>query len=68
MRNPGGGLQDYLVIVAVLYDSQDKVVNFGDYYEPYPEDVVGDQTLTFETCTDSPDQDVARYELWTWGQ
>jgi hypothetical protein len=68
VRNPGGELQDYLAIVAVLYDNQDRVVNFGDYYEPYLTDVVGGQPLDFEICVAPPNQGVARYELRAWGQ
>ena len=41
LRNPGGQLEDYLVIVAVLYDNQDQVVSFGEYY-PYYDEVFGD--------------------------
>ncbi len=68
LQNPGGELQDYLVIAAVLYDDQDRIVNFGDYYEPYPIDVVGGQPLDFEICVAPPNQGVARYELRAWGQ
>jgi hypothetical protein len=68
LQNPGGGLQDYLTIVAVLYNAQGKVVNFDSYDEFFPEDVVGDQTLDFEVCVDPLNQEVARYELRAWGQ
>lgn len=68
LQNPDGGLQDYLVIVAVLYDDQDRVVNFGDYSEPYPMDVVGGQSSNFEICVGPPNQGVTRYELRAWGQ
>jgi len=64
LDSPGDSLQSYLVIVAVLYDNQDNVVNFSDYYEPYLE---GNQSLTFEICIGPPNQDVARYELRAWG-
>lgn len=67
LRNPGSKLQDYLTVVAVLYDGQDKVISFGEYYAD-PEYVVGDQTEEFEVCVDPHDQDVARYELRAWGQ
>jgi len=68
LRNPGGELQVYLVVVVVLYDNQDRVVNFGDYNEPYPIDVVGGQLSNFEICVDPHGQGVARYELRAWGQ
>jgi uncharacterized protein YgiM (DUF1202 family) len=68
LQNPEGQLQEYLLIVAILYDSQDNVINFGDYYAANPGDIVGDQSLDFEVCIDSPAEDVARYELRAWGQ
>jgi hypothetical protein len=64
LRSPATGLQNYLVIMAVLYDEQGNVVNFGDYYEPYLEN---NQSLNFEICVAPPYQDVARYELRAWG-
>lgn len=68
LQNPGGELREYLVIAAVLYDSQEKVVNFAETYESEPQGVGGDEYLTFEICLDPPYQDVARYELKAWGQ
>lgn len=67
IRNDGNKLQSYLVIVAVLYDSQDNVVNFSDYYHYSPKDLVGDETLNFEICADTFNQEVARFELRPWG-
>jgi uncharacterized protein YraI len=67
LRNPGDVLEDYLVIVAVLYDHDDKVINFSDYEELALEDIVADQTLEFQICVDPLDQAVARYELQAWG-
>ena len=55
--------EDYLVIAAVLYDSQDNVVNFGDYSEFG----VDDDEVDFEICINPPNQEVARYELRAWG-
>jgi hypothetical protein len=68
LQNPGGSLQDYLTIVAVLYNAQGNVINFESYDEFFPEDVVGDQTLDFEVCVDPLNQEVARYELRAWGE
>lgn len=67
LRNPGSELQDYLVVVAVLYDGQDRVIGFGEHRAD-PKSVVGDETEEFEICVDPHDQDVARYELRAWGQ
>ncbi len=68
LRNSGGQLGDYLVVVAVLYDDQDKVINFDSSHDYAPEDVVGDQTLDFEVCVDPLGQEVDYYELRAWGQ
>jgi hypothetical protein len=67
VRNPGAPLQDDLVILAVLYDDQDRVIGFGEYYPDY-ENLVGDQSEDFEVCVDAYGQTVARYELQAWGQ
>ena len=67
LRNPGNPLVNDLVIAVILYDHQDKVVNYGEYYEPFPEDIIGDQTLDFEVCADPSNQEVARHELRAWG-
>ena len=68
VKNLGAELQDYLVIVGVLYDSQDNVVNFGEVYFSSLDDFAGDETLDFEICTDSFNQIIARHELFAWGQ
>jgi hypothetical protein len=68
LRNPGGQLQNSLTVVAILYNAQGQVIGFDSYDEFFPEDVVGDDTLDFEVCVDSPDQEVARYEVRAWGR
>jgi hypothetical protein len=68
LSNPGDGLRDYLVIVAVLYDDQDEVINFDSYEDPHSEAMAGNATQDFEVCVDPLDQDVARYEVRAWGQ
>ncbi|HXV42119.1 MAG TPA: hypothetical protein VEC96_03585 [Anaerolineae bacterium] len=67
MRNPSGPLSSYLMVVAILYDSQDRVINFGNYHQPAPTALVGDQMMDFEICVDPLDQTVTRYELRAWG-
>jgi hypothetical protein len=64
LQNLGAPLQEYIVIVAVLFDSQDRVLKFGEYYEPGPVD----PSLEFEICIDLINQDIARHELRAWGQ
>ncbi|NJN93604.1 MAG: hypothetical protein HC875_05660 [Anaerolineales bacterium] len=65
LQNPGGNLDNYLVITVVLYDSQGDVVNFGETYESALE---GGETLDFEICIEPPNQNAARHELYAWGQ
>jgi uncharacterized protein YraI len=67
VRNLGEELSHYLIIMATLYDRQNRVINFSNYDEPNFEEVVGDDTLDFEICIDSFDQEVTRYELQGWG-
>lgn len=67
LQNPGGKLQEYVLVMATLYDSQEKVINFGDELEPRPA-ILGDETLDFEICTQTLGQPVARYDLRAWGQ
>jgi hypothetical protein len=67
IRNPGDRLQDYLLIVVALYDNQDRVIYFSDYYAD-PEYATGDEPQDFEVCVDTLSQEVARYELQAWGQ
>ena len=67
-RNLGAGVEDYLIIAAVLYDAQDNVVNFGDYQEFGRIGLAGDTSSDFEICVDPPYQNVVRYELQAWGQ
>lgn len=67
LRNRGGELGIYLTVIAVLFDDQDKVINFSDHYNYSPQNVVGDQTTDFEVCVDPQDRIVARHELRAWG-
>jgi hypothetical protein len=67
LRDQGSELQEYLVIVAILYDPENNVINFGDYYESDPEGETDEHTLDFELCVDSLGQNVARHELRAWG-
>ena len=68
LQNLGGELEGYLVIVLVLYNDQNKMINFAEYPEPYFEELVGGETLPFEICVDNFKQNVARYDLRAWGQ
>ncbi len=68
LRNLGGPLQKYVVIMAVLYDEQDRMLGFGEYYEPDPKNGLSDQSLEFELCAELINQNVARHELRAWGE
>jgi hypothetical protein len=67
LQNHGAALQNYVVITAILYDDQGKVINFGDSQDLDPEEV-GSSPTGFEVCVGPPNQGVARYELRAWGQ
>ena len=66
LHNSGGALLEYLRIVAVLYDSQNNVVNFDKYV--VTQAVAGNQDVPFTICVDPLEQTVARNELRAWGQ
>jgi len=68
LRNPGGELQDYLVIALVLYDSQENIISFSYYEELAPDWVNDDDTLEFELCADMLGQGVARHAMQAWGR
>jgi hypothetical protein len=67
LRDQGSELNEYLVIVAILYDAQNNVVNFSDYYESDPEAEIDEHTLDFDLCVDPLGQNIARHELRAWG-
>ena len=68
IRNQGGQLSDYIVIVATLYDNQNNVINFGDDYYSDVEEISGDETLDFEICIETLEQNVARHQVVALGQ
>lgn len=67
VENPSG-LQEYLIIAAVLYDGQGNVVNFSDDFKSDPAELDSDEGVDFEICIAPPNQNVARYDLRAWGQ
>ena len=66
LRNPVGALDEYLVIAMILYDAEEKVINFSDYGEFGSG--IGEDGQDFEICIDPPNHGVARYELRAWGR
>ena len=67
LRNPGDAVQAHLTVVVILWDSQNNMLNWGNYDVRFPGDVVGDLTTDFKICVSPPNQGVARYELRAWG-
>lgn len=62
----GAPVQDYLVVLAVGYDDQGSVVNFGEYYV----DVLpgsGAPSSPFELCLDPLDRQLSRHDLLAFG-
>jgi hypothetical protein len=53
--------------MAVLYDDQDRVINYSDDYQRFPEGLVKDTTADFDVCVNPLEQTVTRYELRAWG-
>ncbi|MBE7472507.1 MAG: hypothetical protein DPW09_19665 [Anaerolineae bacterium] len=68
LANRGGDLEEYLVIAAILYDDQGNMLGFGDDYQADLTEIVGDTTLDFDICIESPQADITGYELRAWGR
>jgi hypothetical protein len=67
LQKSGSSLGNYLVIVIVLYDPQDNVINFGDYYVSEFQSLAN-PTVDFQICVSPLGQEVTRYELRAWGE
>jgi hypothetical protein len=63
IHNSGPPLEDYLIIVAFVYDNQGKLVSFEEFSADSPQTVMGDQASPFEMCIDPLGQQIARHEL-----
>jgi hypothetical protein len=66
VENQGPALQEYLIVLAIVYDDQGSVVNFGEYYPDIPPGG-GAQSSTFEMCLGPFDRQISRYELRAFG-
>jgi hypothetical protein len=61
-QNPGAALQGPLTVVAVLFDAQEKVVNYA--FRPYaPAALPAGGSLAFKVCAGTPNDNVARWEV-----
>lgn len=67
LENRGAELEDFLVVVAVLYDAQNQMISFGDS-SIEPSLATPGQANEFEVCADSFNQEVSRFELVSWGK
>ncbi|MGD9146658.1 MAG: hypothetical protein PVI80_13930, partial [Anaerolineae bacterium] len=67
-RNLGQPLDRFLMVAAVLYDADGRVINWGIGYQPAPADLTGDNTVVVSACARRYNHNVARYELRAWGQ
>ena len=65
--NPGEALKSYLTIVVTLYDSQNRVINFGSDEKVDVTTLTGDKTVNFRICITPPNQDTVRYDLQAFG-
>ncbi len=64
--NQGPPLQEYLIVVAIGYDGQGSVVNFGEYYvDPLPGS--NGQGSPFEMCLDPLSRQISRHDLIAFG-
>lgn len=68
LQNPGGQVDDYLIIAAVLYNSRDKVVNYGNQQQFGRIGLETGETAPFDICVEPVKQDIAHYELLAWGE
>ncbi|MDX1520665.1 MAG: hypothetical protein R3264_03480 [Anaerolineae bacterium] len=67
-RNLGQPLDSYLIAVAVLYDQDERVINWGLGYQSAPADLTGEATVVVSACAERFNNVVARYELRAWGE
>lgn len=65
LDTPPDDFEQYVIIAMIVYDSQGKVIGFGDYAEFGSN--MSEDALEFEICINPPTQEVAQYELRAWG-
>jgi hypothetical protein len=66
VENQGPPVQEYLIVLAIGYDDQGSVVNFGEYYA----DILPGsdaQSSTFELCLDPFDRQISHHDLRAFG-
>lgn len=65
--NPSPLLEDYLVVLATIYNNQGYVASFGEYSALLPASA-GNQSTPFELCIDPLEQPIVHYELKALGR
>ncbi len=68
IQNLGASLEDYLTIVALVYNDRNQLASFGEYSAALPELVIGEKTSSFELCIDPLDQLIVNHELKALGR
>ena len=64
--NSTGSVQENLIIIAVVFDEQDRVAGFADYTAKANEADI--QPLPFNMCTELSQPNITRHELRAWGE
>jgi hypothetical protein len=67
VRRPEPPLAAYAMVVAILYDADDRVINWGMGYEP-ANAFEGQEAVRMFACVERYNHVVARYELRAWGE
>lgn len=63
VSNPDAPLDDYLIILATVYNDQGDVANFAEYSAVSPNTIGVDQSSPFEVCLDSLGQNIIYHEV-----
>ena len=67
VRRPEPPLAHHAMVVAILYDADDRVINWGMGYEP-ANAFEGQEAVRMFACVERYNHVVARYELRAWGE
>jgi hypothetical protein len=67
IRGPEPPLAEYAMVAVVLYDDDDRVINWGIGYQP-AEAFDGQDSVQIGACAERYNHLVARYELRAWGE
>jgi hypothetical protein len=69
LRNLGEPLQEYLILLISLYNTQGNMISFSHQFEPNFAAVQGDQTLPLEICIGASNlSEVVDHGLQAWGR